>query len=141
MTCPEERLIAFLTGELSPEQEREFDQHLLECETCWRQVQADRVGRLAVERLTGAGATGAPRPSLARRVPREPGNPSHRAAPPVRPTFAAPSGWRRDSSSSWRRAGPLRGCSPGRRRRPSTGFSGHGDGDRRRSPVVIAPRR
>ena len=51
MTCPEERLVGFLAGELSVEEERKFDQHLLECESCWREVQADRVGRLAVERL------------------------------------------------------------------------------------------
>lgn len=52
MTCPEERLVAFLAGDLSAEEEREFDQHLLECESCWREVQADRLGRLAVERLS-----------------------------------------------------------------------------------------
>jgi hypothetical protein len=51
VTCPEERLVAFLAGELSPQEEREFDQHLLECESCWREVQTDRLGRLAVERL------------------------------------------------------------------------------------------
>ena len=51
MTCPEERVVAFLAGELSPEEEREFDQHLLECESCWREVRVDRVARLAVERL------------------------------------------------------------------------------------------
>jgi len=51
VTCPEERLVAFLAGDLSAEEEREFDQHLLECESCWREVQADRLGRLAVERL------------------------------------------------------------------------------------------
>lgn len=51
MICPEDRLVTFLAGELSPQQEREFDQHLLECESCWREVQADRVGRLAIERL------------------------------------------------------------------------------------------
>ena len=51
MICPEDRLVGFLAGELSAQQEREFDQHLLECESCWREVQADRVGRLAIERL------------------------------------------------------------------------------------------
>jgi hypothetical protein len=51
VTCPEERLVAFLAGELSAEDESEFDQHLLECESCWRAVQADRMGRFAVERL------------------------------------------------------------------------------------------
>jgi hypothetical protein len=49
--CSEERVVAFLSGELSPEEAREFDQHLLECESCWQEIQADRMGRLAVERL------------------------------------------------------------------------------------------
>jgi hypothetical protein len=40
-----------LAGELPPQEEREFDQHLLECESCWREVRADRVARLALERL------------------------------------------------------------------------------------------
>jgi hypothetical protein len=51
VTCPEGRLVAFLAGDLSAEEERDFDQHLLECESCWREVQADRAGRLAIERL------------------------------------------------------------------------------------------
>ncbi len=51
MTCPEERVIAFLTGELAPEEERRFDQHLLECEECWQAVKADRAARLALEQL------------------------------------------------------------------------------------------
>jgi hypothetical protein len=51
VTCSEERLIVFLAGELSAEEEREFDEHLLECESCWRAVQADRMGRLAAEQL------------------------------------------------------------------------------------------
>lgn len=51
MTCPEERVIAFLAGELSPEEERRFDEHLLGCEQCWRAVQADRAARLALEQL------------------------------------------------------------------------------------------
>ena len=51
MTCPEQRLVAFLAGELSPEEERRFDEHLLGCEQCWRAVQADRAARLALEQL------------------------------------------------------------------------------------------
>jgi hypothetical protein len=51
VTCSEERLVAFLAGDLSPEDGREFDQHLLECESCWQEIQADRMGRLAIERL------------------------------------------------------------------------------------------
>ncbi len=51
MTCPEERVISFLAGELSPEEERRFDQHLLGCEECWAAVKADRAARLALEQL------------------------------------------------------------------------------------------
>jgi hypothetical protein len=51
MTCSEDRVIAFLAGELSDEDERRFDQHLLECENCWRAVQADRAARFALEKL------------------------------------------------------------------------------------------
>jgi hypothetical protein len=51
VTCPEERLIAFLAGELTPEEERRFDQHLLGCEECWQAVKADRAARIALEQL------------------------------------------------------------------------------------------
>jgi hypothetical protein len=44
-------VIAFLAGELDPEEERRFDQHLLGCEECWRAVKADRAARLALEQL------------------------------------------------------------------------------------------
>ncbi len=43
MTCPEERLVAFLAGELSAEEDRRLHEHLLGCEQCWRAVQADRL--------------------------------------------------------------------------------------------------
>lgn len=52
MTCPEEgRLVALLAGELTVEQGRALDQHLLSCETCWQAVQEDRAGRLAADQL------------------------------------------------------------------------------------------
>jgi hypothetical protein len=51
VTCPEQPIVAFLAGELSPEEERRFDEHLLGCEPCWRAVQADRAARLALEQL------------------------------------------------------------------------------------------
>ena len=51
MTCPEQPILAFLVGELSPEEERRFAEHLLGCEHCWRAVQADRAARLALEQL------------------------------------------------------------------------------------------
>ena len=52
MTCPEERLVAFLAGELSSEEERRFHEHLLGCEQCWRAVQADQAARHALEQLS-----------------------------------------------------------------------------------------
>jgi hypothetical protein len=44
-------VIAFLAGELSPEEERRFDEHLLSCEQCWQAVKADQAARLALEKL------------------------------------------------------------------------------------------
>jgi hypothetical protein len=44
-------VIAFLNGDLSPDEERLFDQHLLTCEQCWRAVKADQAARLALEKL------------------------------------------------------------------------------------------
>jgi hypothetical protein len=58
VTCPEERLVAFLAGDLSTEEERDFDQHLLECESCWREVRADQLGRLAIEALREPASAG-----------------------------------------------------------------------------------
>jgi hypothetical protein len=51
MTCSEQRVVAFLAGDLSEEEERLFDEHLLACERCWQAVQADRVARLALQQL------------------------------------------------------------------------------------------
>lgn len=58
MTCPEERTVAFLHGELSEADARAFDAHLLECEACWRAVQEDREGRLALERVRPSAPVG-----------------------------------------------------------------------------------
>ena len=64
MTCPEEhRLVALVAGELTVEQARALDQHLLSCETCWQAVQEDRAGRLAVDQLRDA-----PPPGLSDRI-------------------------------------------------------------------------
>src|SRR5215472_17140127 len=47
-----ERLLgAFLAGELEPAAAREWDEHLLDCEQCWRAVREDRAGRQAAGRL------------------------------------------------------------------------------------------
>src|SRR5215468_11005807 len=40
-------LAAFLAGELDPAEARRWDEHLLECEACWRAVREDRAGRQA----------------------------------------------------------------------------------------------
>jgi len=46
------RLLAgFLTGELDPAEARLWDEHLLECEACWRAVREDRAGRQAAQVL------------------------------------------------------------------------------------------
>ena len=51
MSCPEERIIAFLAGDLPEDEERLFDEHLLHCEGCWRTVQRDQVARLALDKV------------------------------------------------------------------------------------------
>jgi hypothetical protein len=43
----ERMLAAFLAGELGPDGARRWDEHLLECERCWRAVREDRAGRQA----------------------------------------------------------------------------------------------
>jgi hypothetical protein len=84
VTCPEERIVAFLASELSAKEEREFDRHLLECESCWHDVQADRVGRIAVERLREPAPAGlSDRVTLAISLA-EPGSAAHRRR--LRPT-------------------------------------------------------
>ena len=46
------RLLApFLAGELDPADARRWDEHLLECEACWRAVREDRAGRQAAQVL------------------------------------------------------------------------------------------
>jgi len=44
-------LQAFLGGELGPAEARRFDEHLLECEACWRAVRENRAGRMAAQSL------------------------------------------------------------------------------------------
>jgi len=47
-----DRLLAgFLAGELDPAEARRWDEHLLECERCWRTVREDRAGRQAARVL------------------------------------------------------------------------------------------
>jgi anti-sigma factor RsiW len=51
-------LMAFLAGEFDPADARRWDEHLLECEQCWRAVREDRVGRQAAELLRQAAPAG-----------------------------------------------------------------------------------
>src|SRR6516165_7368559 len=47
-----DRLLAgFLAGDLDPAEVRRWDEHLLECEACWRAVREDRAGRQAAQVL------------------------------------------------------------------------------------------
>src|SRR5215469_8872989 len=59
-----DRLLAvFLAGDLDSTGARRWDEHLLECEACWRAVQEDRAGRRAAQVLRQP-----PPPGLADRV-------------------------------------------------------------------------
>jgi anti-sigma factor RsiW len=58
VSCDEGRLVAFLNGQLSDEDEHAVDEHLLTCDACWRAVRDDRDGRRALDRLRQAAPTG-----------------------------------------------------------------------------------
>src|SRR5690349_7250627 len=47
MDSHDRMLAGFLAGELDPAGARRWDEHLLECERCWRAVREDRAGRQA----------------------------------------------------------------------------------------------
>ncbi len=51
MDSHDRMLKAFLAGEMDPVAARRWDDHLLECEQCWRAVREDRDGRQAAEVL------------------------------------------------------------------------------------------
>lgn len=51
MRCNESRLAAYLAHELSDEDARALEQHLLGCDECWRAVQLERAGHQALELL------------------------------------------------------------------------------------------
>jgi anti-sigma factor RsiW len=86
VSCSEDRVIAFLAGELSDEDERRFDEHLLHCEECWQAVQADRAARFALEKLREAAPAGLhDRVALAVTIASA-DSPHHKA--PSRPQFA-----------------------------------------------------
>jgi hypothetical protein len=84
MTGHEEDLIAFLAGDLDPDQAQDFDNHLLSCESCWAAVRADRTARALLERFRGPAPPGlADRVSLAIEVQAR----SHRRRVRRRPTW------------------------------------------------------
>src|SRR5690349_15011208 len=51
MDSHDRMLAGFLAGELNPADAQRWDEHLLECERCWRAVREDRAGRHAAELL------------------------------------------------------------------------------------------
>ena len=59
-------LIAFLAGELGPAEARRWDEHLLECERCWRAVREDRAGRQMAELLRQPAPAGLDAQAVAR---------------------------------------------------------------------------
>src|SRR5579859_1322524 len=63
MDSHDQLLSAFLAGDLDPGAARRWDEHLLECERCWRAVREDRAGRQAAQLLRHPA-----RPGLADRV-------------------------------------------------------------------------
>src|SRR5262249_58127194 len=93
-------LAGFLAGELDPVDARRWDEHLLECERCWRAVREDRAGRRAAQllrqpappgladRVAFAVEVAAAGPPAAPRQARPRARASRRARPGARP------GWR-----------------------------------------------
>src|SRR5262249_44650480 len=51
-------LAAFLAGDLDPADAQRWDEHLLECEACWRAGREDRAGRQAAQVLRQPPARG-----------------------------------------------------------------------------------
>lgn len=58
MSAHEANLVAFLAGDLDAEAARDFDDHLLSCESCWTALREDRAARAALERLRDAAPAG-----------------------------------------------------------------------------------
>src|SRR5690348_11413967 len=91
-------LAAFLAGELDPADAQQWDEHLLECEACWRAVREDRAGRQAAQVLRQSPPTGlADRVAFAVEVAAagQTAAPRH-ASPPARSSrWARSGGWHR----------------------------------------------
>ena len=77
---PERDAAAFLGGAMSQRRRRRYEQHVLECEECWREVESSRRGRALAEsgrelapqflreRVRAAVGTAAPRPRRVQRI-------------------------------------------------------------------------
>ena len=46
---PDRAAAAYVTGTMAPDERERFEEHLLTCETCWREVSLDRQGRTLAE--------------------------------------------------------------------------------------------
>jgi anti-sigma factor RsiW len=57
LSCSEDRLVAFLSSELTETEALAFDIHLLSCEACWTAVQEDRQGSAVLQQLRGPAPT------------------------------------------------------------------------------------
>jgi hypothetical protein len=87
-------LAGFLAGDLDPAEARRWDEHLLECEACWRAVREDLAGRQATQVLRRPAPPGlADRIAFAVEVAA--------AARPAAPRRARPAA----GSSRWARSG------------------------------------
>lgn len=51
MNSHDRLLAAFLAGDLDPAEAQRWDEHLLDCEACWRAVREDRAGRQVAQVL------------------------------------------------------------------------------------------
>jgi putative zinc finger protein len=58
VSAHEAALVAFLAGDLDREAARDFDNHLLGCESCWTALREDRAARAALERLRDTAPAG-----------------------------------------------------------------------------------
>jgi hypothetical protein len=55
---PERDAAAYVTGTMTPGERERFEEHLLTCETCWREVRLDREGRMLAESARVAAPAG-----------------------------------------------------------------------------------
>jgi anti-sigma factor RsiW len=132
VTCPEDRLVAFLAGDLPADEERAFDRHLLGCEQCWQAVQADRAARAALRSLRQPAPSGL-QDRVAMAVAAVPRAADASAAPGPRPGPLA----RRLRPLGSRRATPTAGPSSGGDRSHGGRRSGPGGGRRYPLPIQL----